>query len=145
MPLAQVVCAIVRCSGIARKGTRCTITETSDMIDNSGRLVAQPLRRGGEYCALHAKPFVVRPATTVASLITVFLDLETTGVDVRDARLLALEEQMRAAGVKMSAPPRARSTKEVPCDGFAIPASLCLSAPPQVCRGVDAALWQIVW
>ena len=77
--LAQVVCAMVRCSGITRKGTRCTITETSDMIDNSGRLVAQPLRRGGDYCALHAKPFVVRPATTEASLITVFLDLETTG------------------------------------------------------------------
>ena len=70
---------MVRCSGITRKGTRCTITDTSDMIDNSGRLVAQPLRRGGEYCALHAKPFVVRPATTEASLITVFLDLETTG------------------------------------------------------------------
>ena len=81
---------MVRCNGITRKGTRCTITDTSDMIDNSGRLVAQPLRRGGEYCALHAKPFVVRPATTEASLITVFLDLETTGVDVARDRICEL-------------------------------------------------------
>ncbi len=59
------------------------------MIDNSGRLVALPLRRGGEYCALHAKPFVARPAATEASLI-VFLDLETTGVDVARDRIVEL-------------------------------------------------------
>ena len=79
-PLAQI--AMARCSGTTRKGTRCTITSTSEMIDDSGRLVALPLRRGGELCAIHAKPFVVRPATPETSLITVYLDLETTGVDV---------------------------------------------------------------
>ena len=89
--LARVVCAfMVRCSGTTRKGTRCTVTDTSDMIDNCGRPVAQPLRRGGEYCTLHAKPFVVRPATTEASLITVYLDLETTGVDVARDRICEL-------------------------------------------------------
>ena len=60
------------------------------MIDNSGRLVALPLRRGGEFCAIHAKPFVVRPATPETSLITVYLDLETTGVDVAQDRIVEL-------------------------------------------------------
>ena len=71
-----------RCKGITRKGTRCTITSASEMIDNSGRLVAQPLRHGGEFCAIHAKPFVVRPTRQETSLVAVYLDLETTGVDV---------------------------------------------------------------
>ena len=56
-PLAQI--AMTRCSGTTRKGTRCTITSTSEMIDSTGRLVALPLRRGGEFCAIHAKPFLV--------------------------------------------------------------------------------------
>ena len=60
------------------------------MIDSTGRLVALPLRRGGEFCAIHAKPFVVRPATPETSLITVYLDLETTGVDVAQDRIVEL-------------------------------------------------------
>ena len=87
---ARTVPAMTRCSGTTRKGTRCTITSASDMNDNSGRPVAQPLRRGGDYCALHAKPFVVRPAATEASLVVVFLDLETTGVDVAQDRIVEL-------------------------------------------------------
>jgi DNA polymerase III epsilon subunit-like protein len=40
----------------------------------------------------HAKPFVVRPATveTARSVIVVFLDLETTGVDVARDRIVEL-------------------------------------------------------
>ncbi len=61
------------------------------MTDDAGRLVSQPLRRGGDYCALHAKPFVVRPAPLdEATAVVIFLDLETTGVDVaRDTHALA--------------------------------------------------------
>ncbi len=47
------------------------------MTDDTGRLVAQPLRCGGAYCLLHAKPFVVRPAPVVDPTLLVFLDLET--------------------------------------------------------------------
>jgi DNA polymerase III epsilon subunit-like protein len=80
---------MTRCSGTTRKGSRCTLTSTSEMKDNTGRLVAQPLRRGGEYCLLHAKPFVVRTAAVQAS-VTVNLDLETTGVDVVRDRIVEL-------------------------------------------------------
>ena len=60
------------------------------MIDNSGRLCALPLRRGGEFCAIHAKPFVVRPVTPETLLVVVYLDLETTGVDVAQDRIVEL-------------------------------------------------------
>ena len=79
-----------RCNGITRKGTRCTITSASEMIDNSGRLCALPLRRGGEFCAIHAKPFMVRPKKSETSLVVVYLDLETTGVDVAQDRIVEL-------------------------------------------------------
>ena len=80
---------MTRCSGTTRKGGRCTITDTSKMRDNNGRLASEPLRRGGEHCLLHAKPFVVRPATMQAS-VTVFLDLESTGVDVAQDRIVEM-------------------------------------------------------
>jgi hypothetical protein len=83
---------MTRCSGTTRKGSRCTITNTSQMKDNSGRLVCQPLCRGGEYCLLHAKPFVVRPASPGdhASVRDRFLDLESTGVDVAQDRIVEM-------------------------------------------------------
>jgi hypothetical protein len=46
------------------------------MTDDMGRLVAQPLRCGGRFCVLHAKPFVVRPAPVTEAMVLVFLDLE---------------------------------------------------------------------
>ncbi len=70
--------SMARCRGTTRKGNRCSITGTSTMTDDGGRLVSQPLRCGGDYCALHAKPFVVRPAPLdEAAAVVVFLDLET--------------------------------------------------------------------
>ena len=62
----------------------------------------------------------------------------------RDERIQSLQEQLREAGVDVTMPVRARSTKEVP-DGFVLPASLWLSAPAAVCQGVSSALWQTVW
>jgi len=46
------------------------------MTDDMGRPVAQPLRCGGQFCVLHAKPFVVRPAPVTDAIVLVFLDLE---------------------------------------------------------------------
>ena len=61
------------------------------MIDDGGRLVSQPLRCGGDYCALHAKPFVVRPAPLdEAAAVVVFLDLESTGIYVAQDRIVEL-------------------------------------------------------
>jgi len=63
----------------------------------------------------------------------------------REERLQAIQEQLLEAGVSVTTPVRARSTKELPCDGFVLPASLWLSAPAAVCQGVSSALWQTVW
>ena len=79
----------MRCHGKTRAGKTCSITSTSTLTDDKGTLVALPLQRGGDYCALHAKPFCTRPADVDASRATVlvFLDLETCGVDIaRDRR-----------------------------------------------------------
>ncbi len=50
------------------------------MTDDMERLVAQPLRSGGRFCVLHARPFVVRPAPVIPhteAMVIVFLDLES--------------------------------------------------------------------
>ncbi len=83
--------SMARCRGTTRKGNRCSITSTSTMTDDGGRLVSQPLRCGGDYCALHAKPFVVRPAPLdETAAVLIFLDLETTGVDVARDRIVEI-------------------------------------------------------
>ena len=83
---------MARCRGQTRAGRPCSITATCSLTDERGRLAAEPLKRGGEYCLFHAKPFVVRPAAveTARSAIIVFLDLETTGVDVARDRVVEL-------------------------------------------------------
>ena len=53
--------AMIRCKGITKAGKQCSVTSNSNWIDNDGRVVAEPLRRGGEFCALHAKPFCTKP------------------------------------------------------------------------------------
>jgi len=53
--------AMVRCKGITKAGKQCSITNSSNWVDNNGRVVAEPLCRGGEFCSLHAKPFCTKP------------------------------------------------------------------------------------
>ena len=72
-----------RCCGTTRKGTRCSITSASRLTDDHGRLVAEPLQRGGAYCRLHAAYFCTRPVAHVRSpSLLILIDLETTGLDV---------------------------------------------------------------
>ena len=54
------------------------------MTDERGRLASEPLKRGGEHCLFHAKPFCTRPALIDESrkCVLILLDLETTGVGV---------------------------------------------------------------
>ena len=75
---------IMCCHGKARAGKTGSIAFTRTLTDDKGKLVALPLQRGGDYCALHAKPFQTRPADVDASkaVILVFVDTETTGVDI---------------------------------------------------------------
>ena len=73
------------------------------MTDDGGRLVSQPLRCGGGYCVLHAKPFVVRPAPLdEAAAVVVFLDLESTGVDVARDRIVELAATQAPADPRLA-------------------------------------------
>ena len=73
---------VSQCAGLTRSGRRCSITRACKLRDTTtGRLVAAPLIRGGAYCAFHAQVFCSRP-TDVDDGILIFLDLETTGLDV---------------------------------------------------------------
>ena len=71
-----------KCKGTTRAGKPCSITKGSALTNDSGRLAAEPLRRGGEFCLFHAKPFCTKPVEPDGrACVLVMLDLETTGVD----------------------------------------------------------------
>ena len=80
-PAARCMAA-VQCCGVTRSGRRCSITSTSPMVDAlSGKLVAEPLKRGGSHCVYHAVYFCTREVA-VQDAVVVFLDLETSGFSI---------------------------------------------------------------
>ncbi len=80
-----------QCSGVTRKGARCSITSTSRLADERGRLVAEPLQRGGADCRFHARPFVTQCVEHVGGpALLFFLDLEATGVDPASDQIVEL-------------------------------------------------------
>ena len=79
---------MTRCSAITKAGKQCSVTSNSSWIDNDGRVVAEPLRRGGEFCALHAKPFCTKP--TQMDDYKRLVDLETTGTDISQDRIVEI-------------------------------------------------------
>ncbi len=80
-----------RCRGTTRAGKPCSIAADCQLTNDSGRLVGEPLQRGGDYCLYHAKPFCTQPADAAdASAIVILLDLETTGVSVGCDRIVEL-------------------------------------------------------
>ena len=77
------------CCGLTRAGRPCSLTSASTLTDERGRSVASPLRRGGDRCRFHSRPFVSHPAACpIGPLEILFLDLETTGVDLPSARVI---------------------------------------------------------
>ena len=81
----------VRCAGVTRKGTQCSINSCSRLTDEWGRLVAEPLQLGGSYCRFHARPFVTQCVDKFdGPAVLFFLDLETTGVDVASDQIVEL-------------------------------------------------------
>ena len=81
----------LRCSGVTRKGTQCSIDSCSRLTDERGRLVAEPLRLGGNYCRFHARPFVTQCVEHFdGPALIFFLDLETTGVDVASDQIVEI-------------------------------------------------------
>ena len=83
--------ALHRCCGVTRKGVRCSISATSRLTDERGRLIGAPLLQGGKYCRLHSRPFCAIPADDmVGPSIILLLDLETTGVDVATDQIVEI-------------------------------------------------------
>ena len=79
------------CSGVTRAGRQCSLTSTSTLIDDYGRSVAAPLRRGGDRCLFHARPFCSHPtACLLAPVVVLVIDLETSGTAVADDRIVEL-------------------------------------------------------
>ena len=48
---------MTQCSAITKAGKQCSVTSSSNWRDDRGRLVAEPLLKGGGCCLFHAKPF----------------------------------------------------------------------------------------
>jgi hypothetical protein len=74
------------CCGVTRAGRKCALTADSSLKE------AEPLRRGGDYCLFHARPFAAKPCVSECpqALEIIFLDLETTGVSVVEDRIVEL-------------------------------------------------------
>ena len=102
----------LRCSGVTRKGTQCSIDSCSRLKDERGRLVAEPLHLGGAYCRFHARPFVTQCVEHFdGPAVVFFLDLETTGVDVASDQIIEIAcihapSDPRAKGAAFSCRPR---------------------------------------
>ena len=90
---------VKQCSGITKSGRRCTLTSDSKMRNESGCLVAEPLRRGGCLCRFHARPFVARPVEEPPSkAVVLYLDFETTGLDVTRDQIVEIGALEALAG-----------------------------------------------
>ena len=68
-----------RCTGTTRSGTRCSISSTSNIATDGGRLAGEPLRSGLDRCLLNCVPFETQPAEPEPErrYALVLLDLET--------------------------------------------------------------------
>ena len=81
--------AVSRCRGTTKNGSRCSLTSESTLLDERGRAVAEPLRRGGERCLFHARPFC-HQAVELRGAVVVFIDFESTGLDVARDRIVEI-------------------------------------------------------
>ena len=81
-----------QCKGITRAGKRCAVTSKSNWTIDSGPLVAGPLLKGGEFCLLHARPFLTKASQVedFEQMVIFVVDLETTGMDITKDRVVEL-------------------------------------------------------
>mmetsp|Transcript_163710 Transcript_163710/g.525046 ORF Transcript_163710/g.525046 Transcript_163710/m.525046 type:complete len:660 (-) Transcript_163710:123-2102(-) len=106
-----------QCQGLARSGKQCSITSRSDLRDQrTGRLAAFPLQRGAHFCAFHLQAFSLSATATPAPcqhdgsgpLIVVYIDLETTGLDVLSAEVVELGAVAEGSGAAFACLARPR-------------------------------------
>ena len=101
--------AMLQCPGITRAGKRCAVTSRSSWTIDNGTLVAGPLLKGGDYCLLHAKPFLTKTYQVEVweQMVIFVVDLETTGTDPSKDRVVEL------------AAVHAHSDSRMDCESFA--------------------------
>ena len=102
------------CAGLTRAGRPCSLTAASNLTDERGRAVTEPLRRGGAYCLFHAQPFCRRPVLNTGPLVVLFLDLETTGVDVARDRIVELAATPDMGGITSPIPLHGTAARRSP-------------------------------
>ena len=97
---------MTRCSAITKAGKQCSVTSSSNWKNDYGRLVAEPLLKGSEYCLLHAKPFCTKTAQVddIDRLFIFILDLETTGIDVTKDGIVEIAALHAHGDARMSWP-----------------------------------------
>ena len=71
-----------QCASFTKANKRCSITTESKLATDSGKLAAEPLRRGGLYCLFRTHIFNSEPARVPANAKVFYLDFETSGLDV---------------------------------------------------------------
>ena len=79
----------IRCCGTTKNDSRCSLTSTSKLVNDRGASVAKPLRKGGDLCLFHARPFCYQPAR-IHGAVVIFIDFETTGLDITRDRIVEI-------------------------------------------------------
>ena len=120
--------AVVRCGATTKSGTRCSIMSLSNMRDSAGRCVAEPLRKGGTFCAMHTVLFPRAPAMACESIVA-YIDLETNSLDVSGniVEIGALVDDSRATFSTVVHPGRDAPIEDASVHG--IPHQELLSGP----------------
>jgi DNA polymerase III epsilon subunit-like protein len=82
--------AEVQCEGTTRAGSRCAVTDKANFRDGAGRFIAEPLRRGSRTCLYHLDLFCTMPVSVSRDFVVLYLDLETSGLDVLHDEVLEI-------------------------------------------------------
>ena len=59
------------------------------MRDSAGRFVAEPLRKGGSFCMMHAVLFPKEPVPACECIVA-YIDLETNSLDVLSGKIVEI-------------------------------------------------------
>ena len=79
-----------QCAALTKANKRCSITTDSKLIVDSGRLAAEPLVRGGRFCAIHAQIFNTAHVYMPSDARIFYLDFETSGLNVLNEHIVEI-------------------------------------------------------